>query len=642
MMLVILWIVGALVAIAVLAMLLVPMFIDEQALLDLAQEQVETQAGGELIVEGDAELSFFPRFGLILEETTLNLPAQTEYDQDINATITELDVGLSLLPLLGGNIDIGTIVIAGVTADITEPQALPPAPEPRPIMSDREWEKRGEIIRQTKEQERQRQLNEGGGVSGIAILAEAIQIEDITVIQRTRDGELSNEIRIAALTLTDVNTRNEPMQLEGTLTVLGDGSTAPLDIALDGAIRIASDFSKIEIQDLQTEVIGALTKPVESALNGAFVMSPAKADFTLSASLPGGDVTGQLVWSALESPEIKLDINTARLDADQIQPAPPPESAATGSAPATEATPAPTPAASEAGSSAPVPLPVGPLRDLDLEMRVAANELIAGGQTISDAQVFMRVRDGVANIDYIRGVLHQGQLDTRVMLNARRPVVEAEVEGGLKGVNMDLLLASMGNTDAASGRIEMSWELEAEGVTADDLMTALDGDVTANGQDLMLQKVSVQGLVCNAVAIVNKIPPISGLPTNTPITDLSLAVDFDDGMGDIEKLRFSTPGVELKGSGDIDLGSMDFGFRMEGQVNNEIMEVSPLCVIDQRYAGVDWPVDCAGNLASESGAACKVDVATIAEQILKNEAQQQMQDTIEEKASSFIKKLFGD
>ena len=89
-MLVILWIVGVLVAIAALAMFLVPMFIDEQALLDMAQEQVQTQAGGELIVEGDAELSFFPRFGLRLEETTLNLPAQTEYDQRISATIAEL------------------------------------------------------------------------------------------------------------------------------------------------------------------------------------------------------------------------------------------------------------------------------------------------------------------------------------------------------------------------------------------------------------------------------------------------------------------------------------------------------------------------------------------------------------------------
>ena len=228
------------------------------------------------------------------------------------------------------------------------------------------------------------------------------------------------------------------------------------------------------------------------------------------------------------------------------------------------------------------------------------------------------------------------------MLNARRPVVEAEVEGGLKGVNMDLLLANMGNTDAASGRIEMGWELETEGVTAEDLMAALDGDVYANGQDLMLQKVSVQGMICSAVALVNKIPPIAGLPTNTPITDLSLAVDFHDGLGDIEKLRFSTPGVELKGSGDVDLNSMDFTFRMEGQINNEIMEVSPLCVIDQRYAGMDWPVDCSGNLAAGGGAACQVDVASMAEQILKSEAQQQVRDAIAEKAGSLIKKLFGD
>ena len=642
-MLVILWIAGGLVAVVAAAMLLLPLFVDEQALLDMAQAQVKDQTGGELVVEGETELSFFPRFGLRIESTSLDLPARTEYDPSISASIDELDVGLSLLPLLGGNIDIGTIVIAGITADITEPQALPPAPEPRPIMSDREWEKRGEVIRQSKEQERQRLLSVNAGISGFAVLAEAIQIEDITLIQRTRGGELSNDIRVEYLTLREVNTRNEPMRLEGALTVLGDGSTAPLAIALDGAIRVASDFSRIDIENLETEGAGALTQPVKSALNGAFSVSPAKADFTLNATIPGGDVTGQLIWSALESPEIKLDITTARLDVDQIQPAPLPASMPSDS-PASDASPpsASAPADTDSGSPVPLPLPVGPLRDLDLEMRIAAEELITGGQSITNAQVFLRVRDGVANIDYVRGALHQGQLDTRMMLNARRPVVEVEVEGGLKGVNMDLLLASAGNTDAATGRIEMGWDIETVGVTSEDLIAALDGDVTASGQDLILQKVSVQGLVCSAVAVVNKIPPISGLPTNTPVTDLSLAVDFDEGVGDIEKLRFSTPGVVMKGSGDIDLASMDFGFRMEGQVNNEITQVSPLCLIDQRYAGVDWPVDCAGNLISESGAACKVDVASIAEQILKNEAQQQVQDAIEEKAGSFIKKLFGD
>ena len=73
--LVILWIVGALVATVGLAVLLVPMFIDEQALLRMVREQVRTQTGGELVVEGETELSLFPRFAVRLENTSLNLPA---------------------------------------------------------------------------------------------------------------------------------------------------------------------------------------------------------------------------------------------------------------------------------------------------------------------------------------------------------------------------------------------------------------------------------------------------------------------------------------------------------------------------------------------------------------------------------------
>lgn len=636
-MLVILWIVGGLVALAVIAMVLVPLFIDEQALLDMAQEQIKANTGGELIVEGGAELSFFPRFGLRLEDTSLDIPARSEYDLSIQASIAELDVGLSLLPLLSGNVDVGTIVIAGVTTDITDAAALPPAPAPAPVMSDRQWEKRGEIIRQKKEQERQRQLAEASGVTGITILAEAVQIEDITLVQRAQNGDPRNTIKVSSLTLSDVNTRNEPMLLDGKMSVLGDGTVTPLDIAVDGAIRIASDFSHVLIEALTTEVVGALTEPVVSTLNGKFVLSPAKADFSLDANLPGGDVTGKLVWSALESPEIKFDVSTVRLDVDRIQPAAQPQTANVAGTPTLDAK---TPSASP-NRGAPVPLPVGPLKNLDLDMRVAADELLTAGQSITDAQVLLRVQDGIANIDYIRGVLHQGQLDTRLRLNARRPVVEAEIKGGLKGVNMDSLLASLGTTDAAAGRIEISWDLETEGVSAEDLMGALDGDVKAAGEELNFKKISLQGLVCSAVAMVNKIPPITGLPTNTPISDLSLNIDFDDGAGDIERLRFATPGIVMSGSGDVDLKTMDFGFRMEGQVNNEIMQVNPLCVIDQRYAGVDWPLECSGNLASETGASCKVDVASITEQILKNEAKQQLQDAVEEKAGSLIKKLFG-
>jgi uncharacterized protein involved in outer membrane biogenesis len=595
-----------------------------------------------LVINGETDISFFPRFGLRLEGVELDLPAQTEYDVTIAASVNEVEVGLSLVPLLSGNVDVGTIIIAGITVDVTEPQALPPAPEPMPSMSDREWERRGKLIRRTKAQERQRQLDEGGHLSGIGILAEAIRIDEVTVRTRSWEGDLTNHVVMETLSLANVNTRDEPMRLDGAVTVLGDGSAVPLEITLDGSIRLNSDLSRLRLDQLQTTVEGALTEPVINLLSGDFTMVPAKADFAIDTRLPGGDIGGQLVWSPLESPEIKLDITTERLDLDQIHPATP---AATNpipmeTAPKETTAQAPKPVAQP--TSVPAPLPVGPLRDLDLALRIAADHLIVSGQSINTAQVSMTIRDGVTDIDYLRGVLHEGQLDTRITLNARRPIVEADVEGGLKGVNMDLLLASVGNTDAATGRIELAWDIDTEGATSNDLITGLNGEVSAEGQDLVFNKIAVQGLVCSAVAAVNKIPPISGLPTNTPISELSLALDFDDGAGDIETLRFATPGVVMKGSGDIALDTLDYRFRLEGQVNNDIMQVSPQCIIDQRYAGVDWPVDCNGNLSSESGAACEIDIASVAEQILKNEAQQQLQDVIEEKAGAFMKKLFGD
>ena len=641
-MLLILWILGALLALVVLAMVLLPIFIDEQALTELAAAQVRTNTGGELVINGETDISFFPRFGLRLEGVELDLPAQTEYDVTIAASVNEVEVGLSLVPLLSGNVDVGTIIIAGITVDVTELQALPPAPEPMPSMSDREWERRGKLIRRTKAQERQRQLDEGGHLSGIGILAEAIRIDEVTVRTRSWEGDLTNHVVMETLSLANVNTRDEPMRLDGAVTVLGDGSAVPLEITLDGSIRLNSDLSRLRLDQLQTTVEGALTKPVINLLSGDFTMVPAKADFAIDTRLPGGDIGGQLVWSPLESPEIKLDITTERLDLDQIHPATP---AATNpipmeTAPKETTAQAPKPVAQP--TSVPAPLPVGPLRDLDLALRIAADHLIVSGQSINTAQVSMTIRDGVTDIDYLRGVLHEGQLDTRITLNARRPIVEADVEGGLKGVNMDLLLASVGNTDAATGRIELAWDIDTEGATSNDLITGLNGEVSAEGQDLVFNKIAVQGLVCSAVAAVNKIPPISGLPTNTPISELALALDFDDGAGDIETLRFATPGVVMKGSGDIALDTLDYRFRLEGQVNNDIMQVSPQCIIDQRYAGVDWPVDCNGNLSSESGAACEIDIASVAEQILKNEAQQQLQDVIEEKAGAFMKKLFGD
>ncbi|MGD2006665.1 MAG: hypothetical protein PVJ95_00230, partial [Cellvibrionales bacterium] len=57
----ILMVVGGLIALVVLTLVFLPMMIDEQAVLGLAQQQIREATGGELVVEGDLDLALFPQ-----------------------------------------------------------------------------------------------------------------------------------------------------------------------------------------------------------------------------------------------------------------------------------------------------------------------------------------------------------------------------------------------------------------------------------------------------------------------------------------------------------------------------------------------------------------------------------------------------
>jgi hypothetical protein len=93
------------------------------------------------------------------------------------------------------------------------------------------------------------------------------------------------------------------------------------------------------------------------------------------------------------------------------------------------------------------------------------------------------------------------------------------------------------------------------------------------------------------------------------------------------------------------LASLDFAATLEAQVNKELEAIDPACRIDDRYAGLDLPVNCAGNLADETGNLCRVDVEAIALQLLEREARSKFAkeaDKLGEKAGNALKKLFGN
>ena len=558
----ILMVLGGLIALVVLALVFLPMMIDEQAVLGLAQQQIREATGGELIVEGDLDLALFPNVIVNLGPTTIDLPPQGADGSRLLAKATEVNIGLSLIGALSGADEVGDVRLAGT---------------------------------------------------------------EVTLFGE--DGSVESQVTVSELTAQGLNMADQPMTIQGAIALSSGTDADPLSLAFSGRVRIPPNLDRVTLQGLDTQITGALTEPVLASLSGVANLAPLNADLDLNVQSPGGAIDGDLLYTAKGSPQIDLDFRSDSLNLDRLQPA---NSGAseTDTAPSEQESPTNPP---------PMPLPVGPLKDLDLQLKITAGELITSGQTIANAQLFLRVVDGVSDLEYLRGVLHEGQLDTRLTVDVTEPEAEVALKGGLKGVELNSLLTSLEKPNTAAGYVDMDWSVNTEGESAQDLQLALDGVLNVGGRNVEITSASAQDLMCQAIAKINREALTKPMPPTTEVAEMTLQVQFDDGQAKLARLDLATPGVAIRGEGAASLSTLDFAATLEASVSEELEQLDPACRVDERYTALRLPVNCAGNLADEAGNLCRVDVEDIARQLLENEARSKL----EEKAGSALRKLFG-
>ena len=576
-MLVLLFIVGALIALVVVGLAVLPMFIDEQAIINLAQQQVRETTGGELVIEGNVDLALFPELKINLGSTTIDLPPQTEGGSRLVITAQEVDVGLSVLAIASGADEVGDVHLSGADVKVLDSQ-----------------------------------------------------------------GMLQTQLTVTDLVAQGLNIAGQPIGLNGALAIAPDPQSQPIQIRFNGAIRIPSTLDRVTLDGLNTEIIGALSEPVQTELSGSANLSPLSADLKLNVDSPGGLIDADLNYNVAASPQIDLNFRSERLDLDRIQPANQNDNADNTASSSSAAVTANTPASP---APPPLPLPVGPLKDLDMQLTISAGSLISAGQTVTNAQLLLRVVDGISDLKYLRGTLHEGQLDTRLTVDVRKPVARVSLTGGLKGVELNSLLTSLDKPDTAAGHVDMDWTIDTAGSSAQALQEGLDGVLNVNGRNAEITSVSAQTLMCTAVAQIQQTTLTQSFPETTEVSTLDMKVVFADGQARLAPLSLGTPGVAISGVGTASLASLDFAATLKAQINEELEAIDPACRIDDRYTGLDLPVNCAGNLADEAGNLCRVDIEAIATQLLEREARSKFEKEAEklgEKASSALKKLFGN
>lgn len=420
----VLYIVGGLIGLLIIALLVVPNFINWNSYKPEIADQVRTLTGRELVIGGDIDLKIFPSPRLVAENVSLS-SIEGAQSPDL-VSLRSVEVRIALAPLLGGNIGIETV-------QLMEPQVF------LEVLTDGRatWtlsppkELKLEADQQTATNAPQRASNNDSGpditLGNFEIVNGSVTYQDAGA--KTTETITDINLNVAAASLTA-----GPFRADGNLILRGlrlgvnanlgeivGGRTFPIDLS----VMIGGDSAKVSLAgtviglddeprfrgelNVASENIGSV---VSALADGADLPAPLNQSFTLAGNMDasakalsiddlkinfgGADGTGQVSGVFNGTPKLTANLTIDKIDADPwLVPSKSSSSSETVSEPSDAASTEPkeTPEA-DVAAVAPFALPSG----LTASVAIKIGEITLRGDKVSNAVLNAELSDGELNL----------------------------------------------------------------------------------------------------------------------------------------------------------------------------------------------------------------------------------------------------
>ncbi|MFT5710113.1 MAG: AsmA protein [Halioglobus sp.] len=600
------------------AALLIPVFLDKEALLTMASETLEKETGAVLVVDGDASLSLFPEISVGLSEVSLTLPGETE----TSVRLASLGIGLKLMPLFSGRAEISELVVDGLKMTVVS------APE-QPALDTTALNDEQLDALYIKRRKTLQGAGQAAGSEAVVALPLALNVARLSVSNSTldlvsADKKETTQLEIVRLEATGLNLDGEPIPLSLNVIVSGGEGGAPLDITLIGKIQIQADKQLLTLNNLAVEVLGALDQPVNVKASGEVNLARQVTDLQLQLTLGGGDIAGQgqLRYAAFETPQIDAKLHFNKFDPALFVLAGP--AAATSKE-------------SAAGASGDDALPLNAIRAIDTRATLSIDEVNLSGHVVSGVQLKLRAVDGIVKLFPFTGTLHEAQLTANTTFNAQYNPAKFFSKGELSGLSIAQALAAMESEPIMTGKTDLQWKLNSTGGTTNQLIEAMNGPIDLLTSEVVLKSMGIEKMLCEAVALANQKSTTNTLESITRFDNISVNLKMSQGKLLMKPLRAELPHVQLKGEGNIDILKQDFSVTFNGRLSPDLGELDPACKVNQRLTAIDWPVKCKGKLNGDPASWCAVDAGKIIQDLATKEVENQ----VEKQASKFLNKFLN-
>lgn len=600
------------------AVVLLPLFLDEDKLLAIAADTLEEKTGAILRVKGGASLSIFPNIALELGDASITMPA----DQEMQLKVESLGIGLELLPLLSGTVAIGDIAIDGFEVRVQSPPEQPALDTS--TLTDEQLDAFYKKRRDAMESE-----NQAANQASIAALPMALNVQSLLLTNSlieivAADKQSTTRVKIVRLQAAELNLDDKTMPLEAHIQLEGDAGAPPVDVALEGEIRVNADSGLMNLEQLSVVVKGVMAEPVTVQASGVVEMMKQAADMQIELALGELRGNGELRYASFETPQID-----AKLHLNMFDPA---LFALVGPEAAT--TEEDEPATGEAGDQ---PLPLNAIRAIDTRARLNIDRANFSGHDVNNIKVKLRAVDGIVRLNTLTGTVHGGVLNMKATLNAKHSVAKLNTRGGLKNLDIAMALKAAGSDPLASGKANLDWKLNSRGTTGNQIIAALTGPAKLLTTDVILQELSVEEMLCEAVALANGESLTEAFPENTVFKNLSVNLNANKGQIQMKPLSAALDYAQLSGKGALNLLKQNFDVVFEARLSPDMGELDPACRVNSRLAAIDWPVNCKGKLDGDPVDWCSVDSS----KILKDLATKEIQHQLEKEGSKLLDKLLN-
>jgi AsmA protein len=598
-------------------------FIDPNDFKPEIQAAVKDKIGRELTLEGELKLSVFPWLGI--SSGKMALSNAEGFQSKPFAEIEESNINVKLLPLLSKEIEVDRIVLKGLTVnlaknkqginnwhDLVETQPEIPAPDSgkQGVQPGAKAQTILSIGGITIENARIDWDNQKNGkhleFKDVNLNTDKIVFDqpfavDLALVVSDTQAKLTETIKLGmdltvnekldVFHLADINlqttTAGEKIpgqSLKSTLTaadVALDMARQDLKISTlrleSGDLKIAADITGTQIKDqpsFQGPVTVAEFNPVQvmkqlamtpPATRDASALTRLAMNFNLLATDKSADlqnlvvklddtaINGSAGIKNFSEPAITFNLTADAIDVDRYLA---PEKAADK-----KSKPIASPAATTVAAAS--ALPVDTLRKLNANGQLTLQKLKASNLTLQDIHVKLNAKNGIVTTQQSVKQFYQGSYSGNLNMDVRGNQPKLAVNETLNHVQVAPLLKDYKGEARMSGAVNASAQLQAQGHTADELKSSLNGRLSFLFKDSVILGFNLQKIIDNSKALIKGAPlPTDNKNDQTLFSEITGTATVNNGILHNNDLIAHSSKLRVNGKGSANLNTEKLDYKI--------------------------------------------------------------------------------